>query len=893
MGEVTITGIEDVSWPRGKYFDVFKGVKAYDEEAKDVTSSLKVLGNVNYGKEGTYSLTYKVGEVTRTRTVTIAEGSLSEEARSRVYGEDTSVTLGSGSYREGGSSITTATLVDGDEGPYYEQRSLGRASEATYIANDLFNDGALPSNNWYSGFMRENFGGATRACTNPYYVKASGSGFAFGARSKSWTQNFDVNKDTISGLGTLTMENFHSTYDDLTIYTSSLSSVSRSEMLSYDKLSCSISMQDSSGEDLLVSNLVQGAIFSSFYTSGDDFIIDLIPNVRDRAVFYKVDGTQIDTSSSISIDQLVISFPSIHIGYQSVAAPSTALGAPLYLEVNYLVSAPKGSSFSFSQGSHADPLSTGRVSVSLGEGNYLTVASLPSLSDASSYANYAYSVFQKGEDVYDVDHTNSEVTTTFKYSRQNLDGNDKSALVGLLPHQWKNSSVSSLYEMNTIRGKMKITEGDSFSMSLPFKGVLPFLPFSGDTSTLSTYLDDLISRTSDTSIYDSDKKNYISAPGPYWASKALYPLSIGMMLANQAGLTSQLSQIKTLLKDALTDFFTYSGTDDTRYLYYDEVNTAMIYSSDDFSVGSRLSDHHFTHGYLVYASSALMSLDSEWKENYGDITKELLYDYMNPYKDETRYPYFRTYDPYAGHSWADGLGNFGDGNDQESSGEALNSAVAAYFLGSVLGDQDIIDAAIYVYTNELNALKQYIFNYDGDNWDSSLSNSTHAIGILWGSKNSYSTWFGPNPEFIYGIHYLPIGEYLTSYGLTASERTTLSEIYGDLVDKLGTSPRLWKGNFLCIQSVYTSGLTFSASELTSDEYPNDLALVYGHLSSMENLGVRSDSYPSMTNGVMASVYEQDGNNKIAYYNLLDKEATVTIDGKTVSLPANTNSISDI
>ena len=39
---------------------------------------------------------------------------------------------------------------------------------------------------------------------------------------------------------------------------------------------------------------------------------------------------------------------------------------------------------------------------------------------------------------------------------------------------------------------------------------------------------------------------------------------------------------------------------DERYLYYNEAWGTVYYSNNDFNTASEMSDHSFTHGYLVY-----------------------------------------------------------------------------------------------------------------------------------------------------------------------------------------------------------------------------------------------------------------------------------------------------
>ena len=72
----TITGVEDKTITVGDAFDPKAGVTANDDTDGDVTSSIKVTGNVDTSKPGTYELTYTVSdaagnETSVKRTVTV------------------------------------------------------------------------------------------------------------------------------------------------------------------------------------------------------------------------------------------------------------------------------------------------------------------------------------------------------------------------------------------------------------------------------------------------------------------------------------------------------------------------------------------------------------------------------------------------------------------------------------------------------------------------------------------------------------------------------------------------------------------------------------------------------------------------------------------------------
>ena len=67
---------------------------------------------------------------------------------------------------------------------------------------------------------------------------------------------------------------------------------------------------------------------------------------------------------------------------------------------------------------------------------------------------------------------------------------------------------------------------------------------------------------------------------------------------------------------------------------------------------------------------------------YGGMVDLLIRDANNYDRSDTRFPYLRDFDIYAGHDWASGHGAFGAGNNQESSSEGQNFANAPHPVGS-------------------------------------------------------------------------------------------------------------------------------------------------------------------------------------------------------------------
>jgi len=816
------------------------------------------------------------------RTVTVAPGTYSHPSRNRSDGADRSISLGSGSYRTGAVALPSETK-DGTKSDY--NNLFRRPGSPDFLDNEAFNAGAVPTNKWWSGFEHSNYGGVTLAALNPLCAGYSTSGLYLSYKGTGFTQYFSV-QDTF-GVMQPTMSNFAPVFKDVTIKPASLASTNYSKVLSYSENAVNIAMRNSAdGADEMVSHFVQGTPYVvSEFKDPSNVVVNLkIDGVTNAYEFYDLMGKQITTDTYTGKD-LIVRYPAAHSGY-ATTCPNTAVGAAIYTEEDFLLSAPEETVFTFSQGQHASPIFKQQINLAMSKGNYLSVCAMNNKEEGAFYAASARAMALKNTSSYSVDTQASTTETTFKENIQYLDGQASTPLSILMPHQWKNSTDAlTSYAIKTVRGTNKIRAAKNFSVKNSFYGLLPSFTLPQDSSfsktTLESYISKVLADTvpGEVSLYwaDSDK-NFINSPGPYWCGKAIYPLCQAIIAADQASLSNDKATLLARLKSLLVDWFTYSGTSDKRWLYYDQIYGSMYYSSDNFSTNSRLSDHHFTSGYLVYGAAVLAMYDSTFAEQYGDIARLLAKDYMN-YDGDSLYPSFRSFDSYNGHSWADGFGDFGDDNDQESSGEALNSWSGAYLLGVALGDQAMENAAIWGFSNEMEAVKQYWFNYDENNWIDSLANYTHVLGIVWGTKNDYATWFGSNPEFIYGIHWLPTGEYLSNYALGSGEKAMLKKIYAQLLSKVGGAPRTWFSNFWAIQALCDNAAALSAfdgSKILADDYPDEVVGSYWMVHALASLGQKETNGALHLNSAVAgSVYVSGSTRKALLWNPSNKEETLT------------------
>lgn len=131
-------------------------------------------------------------------------------------------------------------------------------------------------------------------------------------------------------------------------------------------------------------------------------------------------------------------------------------------------------------------------------------------------------------------------------------------------------------------------------------------------------------------------------------------------------------------------------------------------------------------------------------------------DYANPSTQDNYFPVSRSFDWYHGHSWAKGLFESFDGKDEESSSEDTLSAYAIKMWGRTIGDANMEARGNLQLALTARSLQHY-FLYESDNTvEPSRFIPNKVSGILFENKIDHTTYFGTNPEYIQGIHMLPL-----------------------------------------------------------------------------------------------------------------------------------------
>lgn len=382
---------------------------------------------------------------------------------------------------------------------------------------------------------------------------------------------------------------------------------------------------------------------------------------------------------------------------------------------------------------------------------YFTIALLPDdkLETLEHFRQKAHAHVSGSKVSWQYDEKTAAVTTRFEFTTHAFEGKEKGTLFALYPHQWRVADADfsgQIYQ--SVRGPMKLASGLYFSTKASLPAVLPSLPLTAgvDKAKLRELLATDLARapqlTGDT----------------YWLGKQLGKWATMLPLAEQAGDADSVRECDERLRTALENFLTATDVsvngENTGLFAYEPAWGTLIGYPASFGSDNELNDHHFHYGYFFRAAGELGRRDPTWAAKWSPMLKILVRDVVSDDRNDTMFPFLRCFDPYAGHSWASGHAKFGDGNNNESSSEAVNTWFGLLLMGERTGDTALRDLGAWLLTTEISAIEDYWFDVRDDLHHPAYSPSV--VTMVWGGKGANGTWFSGNPEAVHGINYLPL-----------------------------------------------------------------------------------------------------------------------------------------
>ncbi len=517
--------------------------------------------------------------------------------------------------------------------------------------------------------------------------------------------------------------------------------------------------------------------------------------------------------------------------------------------------------------------------------NYFSMSVLPAADEKTLalFRKYAYNhvVDTKVEWAYD---PKAGVTTKFSLATQAREGSGTGAggsgtLFALYPHQWRHGDAKFTGDVYpSVRGVMKLAEGTSFTTTMPFTGVLPALPKTKDCDEQREikYLRKELEGRDD------------GAKDTYWEGKWMGRQATLIPIAEQYGLKEEAGRIGDRLRVRLEDWLAAAGVDgrakSKRVFYYDEKWGTLIGYPAGYGSDKELNDHHFHYGYFIRAAAEIARRDPAWAADgkFGAMVKLLIRDIAAPSRQDSLFPFLRNFDPYAGHSWAAGHARFADGNNQESSSEALNAWYGIILWGQATGDKALRDLGIYLYTTEMNAVQEYWFDVHEENFPKTFPKTIAAM--IWGGKSAYGTWFSAETEAVHGINWLPV--HAGSLYLGHFPKHAEKEYQSMLKDRGGDRWKQWQDIIWMFRALTDPIDAMRQFEAAGEKIPNEAgnspANTYHWIAALKTLGHVN---PTVTaDWPMAAVFDKGGmRTHVAYAGTGDEVTVRFSDGATIKL----------
>lgn len=479
-----------------------------------------------------------------------------------------------------------------------------------------------------------------------------------------------------------------------------------------------------------------------------------------------------------------------------------------------------------------------KLSTDLGNQGFLSIAVLPdaSANTQSLFRDHAYA-FVTGTQVswvYDSTAAISEARYTLQV--ESKQDNQSVPLIALYPHQWRRAVALSYAGSGymTARGNMKLVATNEFVTRTPVPGVFPIIPFAAPRSTSysSTTMQSLIQDWSS----KSDDQLIRRHADTYWTGKDMGRLAILAQLADAAGMSTERDRFVTLLKSTLENWLTFTPGETNECFAHLASWGSLIGLKSSYGSSDELNDHHFHYGYYIMAAATVARMVPGWgaADQWGGMVNMVVRDAANPERGSAFSPFLRNFDVYAGHSWAAGHANFGDGNNQESSSESLNFSAALLMWGEATGDNAMRDLGSYLFATEVQAVREYWFDVYNDVFPAAWSKNV--AGMVWGGKVDHATWFSASPEMIHGINWLPLTGASLYLGMDAE---FASRNYLEMATENGGDPNEWVDvawGYRAFSDADEALRMYNANPGYTPEDGESQPHLYAHLHSLGALG---------------------------------------------------------
>lgn len=358
-------------------------------------------------------------------------------------------------------------------------------------------------------------------------------------------------------------------------------------------------------------------------------------------------------------------------------------------------------------------------------------------------------------------------------------------LMNALPHHLARLAMPSLValEYPTLTGLLRGVEGNTWTMTVPLSTTTWTAPRGIDPTFEPAVRSAL---AADTASLPSGV-----AGDPYFGGKALARLARFALIADELNDATTATKVRARLGPLVAGWLDGTNGDP---LVFDTtwggiVTTGSLASPGAAFGAGHYNDHHFHWGYHLYAAAVMARNDPAFVTAHRAGLISMVRDIANPSAVDPHFPRFRAMDFFRGHSWAAGLSEFADGQNQESSSEAINAWYGMHLLGVAMNDRRMSDLGRVLLTLEVDAAQTYwqmpsqspLFGYP--------FKSNHAVGILFQTRAFFGTFFAAGPQYVYGIQMLPFTPITEAY----LPRSWVSDSWSDMSSAAAAATPEWRG----------------------------------------------------------------------------------------------------
>jgi endoglucanase Acf2 len=389
-----------------------------------------------------------------------------------------------------------------------------------------------------------------------------------------------------------------------------------------------------------------------------------------------------------------------------------------------------------------DGASVDGTSVSVKAGGQVTWFAVPDGGDAKAMAGLVTPI-TSGQVAHGVNAKSA--TTTLTWSGPS----GPARLFVAMPHQVAGLGDGVTCDLGTfpsVHGTLQVCRGEALTWSAPVRPVTADLDLSGLSDQDREELSAQVRRdVADLPPFPADT---------YFGGKTLQRATQLYRLATQLGLKDEAATVREVVVTEL-DRWTEPRGCDTRpasCFVYDAKNKGVVGLTPSFG-SDEFNDHHFHYGYFLYAAGVLAADDPKLAAKWRPVIDLLAADIAGQGSSPLM-PDRRVFDAYAAHSWASGTSPFADGNNQESTSEAVNAWVGLTFWADATKNAPLRAQATWMLAGEQDSAVRY--GLRPDRADPALAKFDHeVVSLTWGAKRDYATWFSPEPAAMLGILLLP------------------------------------------------------------------------------------------------------------------------------------------